>query len=387
MTHIKKQQNHTLSNLITNEIPINKALTDSLSLKIPLSECHVVDSRLTSYTCIYYASLDQVDSELHPPKPIIISKYGITVRFSLVEIPIFDEITEKKIPTKFINLTVSSKLLKHNYFQGINKQTVLTLYNEFMNFGVFRCSYETFLNGYCSDVDICINHYVDSPQIFHEVLKYLIAMSGNKSKHCHLIAKVDNLGLEFNKRNFAKPSLPYVKLYFKHWELLSKSAEFFNTYLFPDYAHKIENLARIEATIKNYDHKRRLNKFKILPNFKTLKDYLEIPQEKLINFVKFSLNSYLEKQKRLKAPNLSPTEHIIFELIQNCIHKGHDLSTLLPIVETFQGSSPETTRMQRSRMRATIKRLFDLNTNKDLELQQKVYENEKINEYLKLLGL
>ncbi|WP_142786093.1 hypothetical protein [Changchengzhania lutea] len=395
MTNIKNKPK--LTETLTHYIPINIALTDSLSLKIPLDSCNVIDDRLLSATYIVYEATGEVEritldngefqDVKHPPKPIIISKNGITVRISVSEIPIYNEETQKKVPTRFINLTVSSKLLKHNYFQGITKDTVMNLYNEFMYFNVFRCSYDVFLDGYASDIDICINHYVDSPQIFHQVLKYLVTMSGDKSKYAHLISEGENLGLSFNKRNYAKPSLPFLKLYFKHWELISKSAEFYNTYLFDDYAHKISNLARIEATIKNYDHKRRLEKFKIFPRFKTLREYLLIPQEDLRRFVVFSLTTYIEKQPRLRAPNLSPTDHIIFELIQNCIRSGHDLTTLLSIVESFEGSSMETQKVQRSRMRKKIKELFNLNTSKDLELQQKVYENEKVNEYLKQLGL
>lgn len=369
------------------QIPTNIALTDSLSLKIPFDECKVIDERLTSYTCIYYQSLDAVDCELHPPKPIVIQSYGITLRISLVEIPIFNEDKGEKIQTKFINLTLSSKLLKHRYFEGITKDTTLTLYNEFIALNVFRCSYDTFLGGYASDIDVCVNRYADSPNSFLDVLKSLISQSGNKAKHCHLIRQNENLGLTFNKRSFAKPSLPFIKLYFKHWELLSKSADFYNNFLFPEYANEIENLTRIEATIKNYDHKRRLAKFGILPQFKTLKEYLEIPQSDLLRFVKFSLGAYVIEQSRMKAPNLSPTEHIIFELIQNCILKGYDFDTLIMLVETFEGSTTESTQVSRSRMRKKIKELFDLQIHFDAKLQVKATANKHVNEYLNFLKL
>ncbi|TJY33390.1 hypothetical protein [Pontimicrobium aquaticum] len=368
-------------------IPINQALTDSLSLKIPLKDCNVIDKRLTSMTCIYYESLDAVDCELYPPKPIIIQSKGITLRIGLVEIPIYDSDLEEKIPTKFISLTLSSKLLKHRYFEGINSSNINTLYNEFIALNVFRCSLETFVNGYASDIDVCINLYVEHRNHYLDALKLLIVDSGTKSKHMHLVNTPDNLGLSINKRQYAKPSLPFIKLYYKEDELLSKSAEFYNTFLFPAYDPLIRNLTRVEATIKNYDHKRRLAHYKILPQFKTLKEYLEFTPKQLNDFVVFSLKSYITPQYRIKSPQLSPTDHIIFELIQNCIIKGYDEDSLLQLVNTFQSNDKKSTYVAQSRMRFKIKKLMGLIVFKDQKLQSKLNYNNHVLSYLKQLNI
>jgi len=370
-----------------NTIATNKALTDSLSLKIPFKECDILDERLTSYTCIYYESLNEIDCELHPPKPIIISQNGITIRISLAEIPIYNADTQQKVNVKFINLTLSAKLLKHRYFEGITAENLHLLYEEFMRFEVFECSYKVFKSGYISDIDVCTNRYVSSPATFHDILKELVSQSGTKEKYSHLISQNENLGLTFNKRAFAKPSLPFIKLYFKHWELLSKSAEFFNTYLYKDYANQIKNLTRVECTIKNYEHKRRLDKFGIFPMFKTLEEYLKIPQRDLYRFICFSVGAYVETKSRLKAPNLSPTEHVIFELLQNCVIKGYDFETLLLVVNSFKGSTEKSTQVAKSRMRSKIKELFDFLIHKDIKIQTKANNNNHVIEYLKTLGV
>lgn len=368
-------------------IPTNTPLTDSFSLKVPFNYCEIIDERLTSQTCVYYESLDMIDCELNPPKPILIQNNGITIRIGLCEIPIFDNETKEKTQTKFINLTVSAKLLKNRYFEGINKNNIELLYKEFIAFNVFKCSYETFLSGYISDVDICLNRYTNSPQCFEDALDVLISQTGNKGKHLHKVSESMNIGLSFNKRDFAKPSIPFIKFYHKEFELLSKSADFYNFYLFPDYAHAIKNLTRCEVTIKNYDHKQRLKKFNICPQFKTLAEYLEISQKELFNVIVFSINSYIENKPRQKAPNLSPTDHLIYELIQNCIMSGYDHKTLLNIVLTFKGSSLETTQVAQSRMRKKITDLFDLLIHKDVKIQSQANHNKHVLEYLNFINL
>ncbi|MBA0883798.1 hypothetical protein [Flavobacterium undicola] len=368
------------------KIPINIPLTDSFSLKIPFHLCEVVDLRLTSQTAVYYESLDAVDCELFPPKPLKFEINGMTIRIGLCEIPIFDNETKEKNQTKFINLTVSSKLLKYRYFEGINKNNIEILYKEFLDFKVFTCSFETFLSGYISDVDICINRYSNSPQCFEDALHVLTAQCGNKQKHLHFVSQPNNLGLAFNKRDYAKPSIPFIKFYHKEFELISKSAEFYNFYLFPQYYHAIKNLTRIEVTIKNYAHKERLKKFGVCPQFKTLEEYLQISQKDLYNVVIFSINSYIENKARQKAPNLSPTDHLIYELIQNCVFKGYDYKALLPIVDSFKGANAQSTEVAKSRMRKKVKELFDLLIHKDVKIQSEVRHNAHVLEYLNFIN-
>lgn len=376
-----------IANIPYKNIPINKAVTDSFSLKIPLLECDVIDERLTSLTATYYESLDQVDCELSPPKPVVITKNGITVRFSLCAIPIYDQATETKIKTEFINLTVSAKLLKHKYFEGITLENISLLYQTFIDFEVFTCPYRVFLSGMITDIDVCINRYCDTPALFSNILNELVVQSGNRSKHLKIFGEADNIGLNFNERRFAKPSLPFLKFYHKELELLGNSEEFYTSYLLP-LADQIKGLTRVEATIKNYDHKRRLDKYLVIPMFRTLEEYLEIPEKNLFAFVCFSLNSYLTKEVRVKAPNLSPTDHLIYELLQNCILKGYDYESLLSIADTFKNASVKSTEVSRSRMKKKITELFDLliHNKKDTHLLGIEKQNMKIKEYLEIFN-
>lgn len=368
-------------------IPTNQPLTDSFSLKIPLAQCNVIDKRLTSLTCLYYESIDAHDSQLNPPKPLVFEQNGVKVRFSLCEIQIHDKEQNIKIPTKFVVLTVSAKLLYADYFQGITKKNIYKVYSEFIKYDVITCDFEVFLSGIISDVDICFNRYCDTEQIFIDALQELENQADTKKKYIRIVDEFGNKGISFNRRDFATPSLPFIKIYHKELELLHNSTVFWNTYLFDKYKSSIKGLTRFEATIRNYKHKDRLDKYAILSKFRTLKEFLELPQADLMKFCIFSINSYIEKKARVKAPDLSPTDHIIFELMQNCVIKGYSYDDLIVIADSFNASSVEVGRMTKSRMRKKIKDLFDLLIHKDLKIHSQAMQNAHIKEYLTFLNL
>lgn len=374
-------------------IPINTAITDSFRLKIKFDDCKILDSRLTSETEIVYLETGEITDNKNPPKPLIIEKDGIKVRIFLTTQPLWNSVKKENITTKYINLTISSKLLKERYFEGIHKNNLKYFYNCFIDYGIFECSFNTFLDSGMSDTDVCINRYSHNKNIFIDALKSLFQQSDTKQKYLNpFFTDPNNLGLEFYKRDKAKPSLPYLKFYHKELELLNKKegdtvGVFYNTFLKDYYSEDIKELTRVEATIKNYKHKLRLKKYGILPAFKTLREYFEISQKDLYNFVVFSLNAYIITKPRVKAPNLSPSDHLLYESIQNNIIKGYDYKSLLSLVETFKGSSPKATKNAKSRMRKKIAYLYDLLIHKDLKIQAKSNHNFHVLEYLRFLNI
>lgn len=364
----------------TKPIPVNTALIDSFSLKVRLEDCHVIDERLTSLTAIYYESLDSIDCELSPPKPIVFEKYGIKVRFNLAQIPETDPITKKKISVEYVCLTVSSKLLKSRYFEGINANNIFLLYQEFMLFDVVWFSFETFLKSKVSDIDIAVNRRI-SDKDFQGVCSDLLQQADVRAKHARFFNDETQIGLAFNRREWAKPSLPFIKLYQKHLELQNRSFNFFFTYLRP-YSKQLENLVRVEATIKNYAHRKRLESKKILPNFNCLEELLSIPENQLFEFICFSLNSYVMVQARIKSPVLSPTDYIIYELLQNCHSKGYDFEMLVELADGFEGNNDKSTAVARSRIRNKITELFNMLGEADEVARLKKEHNNEIKGFL-----
>lgn len=376
-----------LTDLQKVSIPVNIPLIDSLKLRIPFNDCIIIDEKLTSLTSTIIEDTGEIVNEGSKPIECKFLIDGVTFRIQITQIPIYDEKTEERIPTKFLEIVLTSKLLKSNYFDCITNKNLKYFYNCFMSFKVFSCEYETFINSQVSDIDICINRYTNNLESFKDILNGLFVQSGTKQKHLRPINKDSNLGLMFKERKTAKPSLPYIKLYHKELELRSKSLDFYEKYLFPKYDYAIRNLTRIEATIRNSRHKSRLYKFGVLPEFKTLFELVNISKSDLLKFVKFSISSYITKSIRKKAPNLSPTDHIIFELIQNCVLSGYDFNTLLSVSNTFKGNSDQTTANGQSRIRKRVTTLYDLLIHKDLKLQSKANQNKHVISYLEYLGL
>ena len=207
------------------QITTNKALIDSFSLKIPLDQVKVLDHRLTSETCIYYEELDAVDDILHPPKPWIYeSLTGIKIRISLASIPNYNQETGRfdDEPKKYVSLTVSSKLLERDYFDGINKKNIKIIYNAFLDFKVFWCPLSVFLDGIVNDVDICVNMRVPSLDIFSLSLHSIFNQADIRKKHLKIFEDPKGMGLQFNKREWAVPSLPFLKIYHKELELKNR---------------------------------------------------------------------------------------------------------------------------------------------------------------------
>lgn len=368
------------------KIPIQKALTDSLSLSLPYHDCHIIDKRLTDMPILYYPSLDEYDDELLNAKPITIERNGIKLRFSLAEIPDWQD---KKNTLKFIRITLNAKLLKQRYFEGITNENKLLLYNQLISYNVIRFSFKTFLNGSVSDIDICYNDYTPSLKHFSSALDCAILDSLDKKRYLKKFfdTATGNYGLSFNQRQTASPSQPFIKLYHKEHELYNRSPEFWNTYLQKDYCKQIKNLTRIEVTIKNYAHKRRLIKYGLIPKFKTLQEYLLIKENDLKNVIVFSAKTYIGKKPRIKSPNLSPTDHLIFEMIQSLYLKGSCIDDILNLVDLFHGNTPEVTNVSRSRMRKKVKDLSNLILFKDLKLKTEHNYNQKVYSYLKRMNL
>lgn len=370
------------------DIPINTPLIDSTTIRIPLSECEVISDQLVSLTATIIQATGEVINENSPPVPIIIRIDGVKFKFSVEHIPIYNKQTRQKIQTPFISFLLTTKILRHRYFEGINIENLEYFYNEFMSYNLIKCSFETFKNAQPSDTDICINRYVKSKNCFIDIINDLYIATGTKQQYVRPpIAGTDGIGLVFMKRKTSKPTLPFIKLYHKEIELQTKSFDFYKKYLSPHYDKKIKNLTRIEATIKNAKHKYRLIKYNVLPEYNTLKDLVQISKRDLKKFIIFSIDSYISKRIRRKAPNLAPKDHLIFELMQNCLINGADFESILLVLNSYKGTTPQNTANSRYKMRKLLTELFDLLIHKDLKIQTKINNNNHVLEYLRYLGL
>jgi len=367
-------------------IPINIPLFDSITIDLPISKIEILDNQLTDQYYKYYLGEEQPRAEVHEPSPMTLNIDGLKTRIGFKN---RNEFKKDSHPIKCLSYTITTKFLKQNYFYGLNPSNIHQVYTEIMEQNIFYCSFETFLQAYWRDTDICINRYSSTPQCFLRMLEDLKNQAGTKEKFFNLFPYIEdkNLGLDINKREKSKPSTPYIKFYHKEFELVANSNEFYNNYLKRDYSQTIKNLTRVEATIRNAAHKKRLVKKGIISKYETLGDLLQMPNTEKLNFVKSSLNEYIVKIKRVKSENLTPMEHLLFECFQNQIQLGYDYKAILKIAETFQGQNIEHTKKSKYRLRKQINKIFDLTIHKSEILKEKSEQNTEVNEYLNFLGI
>ena len=367
------------------EIPIQTALTDSLSVSIPIEDVEVLDARLLDAPILYYPSIDHFEKDQLPNTPIVKENNGIKIRFSIFTRP---HAIDKEIQLKFLKITVNSKLLHERYFDGITAENIHVVYERLIEYNVVMFCFETFLNSTCNDIDVCYNDYVASLQHFSRALDLSILDSLDRHKYLKKFWNEGNgnYGLSFNQRLTARPSTPFIKLYHKEHELINRSPEFWNTYLYKHFSQKIKGLTRVEATIKNYAHKKRLERYGILPPFKTLKEFLLIPEKSLKDFICFSASAYVGKQYRNKAYNLSPMDYLLYELIQTAITSGVDESYFEILISQYKGTNEKSDDVAKSRMRKKVNELKELAFAKDIKLKNQYDNANEVNSYLQKMG-
>jgi len=362
---------------------------DSMSLQIPYNQCEIIDHELIQEYVKYFPKINKYSQVLEKPKAITITKFkGITIRILFNETNIGFKSKYQKTPIRQRNivLTLSAKLLKEKYFEGINKNNIKDLYNEFMKFEIFKCTYKTFLQSLPTDIDICKDRYVTSSEQF---LKSIISLQEQTEKnklYTKQYNKILNLGLQFNHRERATPTKPYIKLYFKQYDLQSKSKEFAKEYL-KNYKSEIKNLIRVEATIRNYQHKKRLVKKLILPEFKTLEELLNISDSDKNKFLIESINSYIIKSVRVKTEGLTPKDQIITQFIEQLILNKYDYNQIIGLSQYIVLKNKESERKQIINTKKLLTKLYDKIIHENDQLRTQSIENKSIQEFMNWLGI
>lgn len=218
---------------------------DSMKLRIPLEKCSNISQKLDR-------EIHKVDGcsgeilETTTQNWERIECEGIKTKFA---------IETEKIGMSYIKcltILINSKMLKSAYFSGITKETLPLIYAYCMDQNLASFTYDSFLNGYCTDIDIK-RDFVESDSVMKDAFKL---MKQNAIPHPEIdrgFMYRDN-GIQFNKRESSSHNAPFIKVYGKTKELQNKSVEFTFSHL----NELPENLWRTEYTIKNSNHLKSL---------------------------------------------------------------------------------------------------------------------------------
>lgn len=265
-------------------IPLGKPKIDSLRIHLPLSEVVVNPDHSHFMRSITESNDDgevlkeHVKTTYFNPEAIVSSTYKVRSSFG-------EE-------TLFIGF--SSKLLKKNYFCGIDKHTIKQIYDFITKEGLVSVSKEQFLNAKVVDVDFCIDYYLDDED--HKIKDVVNICSDlsipRKDLNIGSVRKKENCGIWWGEREKvgkAFHSKQFLKYYAKAVELKynPKSIPFYDAYLRDELNSEFidikgnrypqnkffdeDRLLRVETTIKNNQH---FNSYGY--DIKTLNDLLKL---------------------------------------------------------------------------------------------------------------
>lgn len=380
-------------------IPIQSARIDSLTLFIPLSECEVLDVRLTSSVVYWYDDVETFgdDPKRLPPQPIVKDlNDGITHRLSLFQFPNED--------FKRVQIVVTTKYLKEQYFEGITIYNFHSIVDTINAHGLIKVSLKGVFNAVCNDIDICTNHrldfesyktalpiihdgVIDTKRPFVKVLKPEI--KGKKSKRRN---DPNNIGLQFNeKRKSGSIKMPFIKYYNKENEILTNSVTFYNRFL-KDYLKNnnetVKDLKRVESTVKNYRHREWLIKrLQITDNeLKTFGDWLTLPQLTLDEIHRANQLQYFSSTIRTRNKNLTPLDQFLCVLIHDVLEGGKEPNDIYKMLDFIESDNKNTLKSAKSRLSKKLDFLIPqiLYNGKSFDLEKL---NRPIVEFLNELGL
>lgn len=151
-----------------------KQFIDSASLAIPLKHVKILDKELITKLALskdqcYSQTVSVMDEDIYHldtnPRikpdvktPLGVNAYGEVLGY------VYYKIKNKRFPNNrsflpCIDLTINSKMLKQDYYQGITLKTVKRLYDFIISQEIISLTFESFLNGIITDVDIAQDCY------------------------------------------------------------------------------------------------------------------------------------------------------------------------------------------------------------------------------------
>lgn len=361
------------------EILFNRIKIDSYKFFIPMDWCTVLDGKFNQRFLnlkVYELTGETIeDFQIETSK--FINEKGISLKLAVARIK-FDGNGIKEKGNKgqdYLVIQPSSKFLKESYFDGINLHNLPTIYNYLISLNVVWFSYESLLKARFTDVDFCLDFKI-SAEDFKQMTKIINSnvLPGLQSFTKPFNEK-DNLGLQFNYRERATPTKPFLKFYHKSTELIYKSSEFHKNYLQEFNSTVQKGIGRMEITLKN-------SKFKNHYGIKatSVEDLFNLPYNQIeIMFHQF-LPNYLAKAQRKKTMGETPTETMTMNFISRLIEFGESQDEIL-----YYGLKNIDGKVAKCRTKKTIQNLLQRVNNSDL-LEQNNQSKKEVNEALKIVG-
>lgn len=289
-----------------------------------------------------------------------------------------------------IVIQVNAKMLRERYFEGITKDNLRVVYDYIIGLGLIKFSYETFLDGYVYDVDICMDVETDV-DVFEKMLRRLIkSVKPSQYKKVASWFYDNNMGVLLGTREKSTASNPCLKFYAKGLELCHKETRYnkkpsqygeFNRYWLGD---EYYNLGRLELSIKNREMFAELGLTTKDANgfehpIKLFRELLDVDKQKLKSIITTIVKEkYMDKRVNINLGDgkVLPKDDFVLHLIAYMVDAGESRDFFMDIADRYVGDYT-----QKSRYRKMVKKYLD-----NVAFREKLEHNHQLGMEAELLG-
>ncbi len=321
---------------------------DSFSLWIPL-EIDEIENYKNEVLTINSTTQEIISVKEHS---YIVNQDGIKIRYN-----VYHRVFGKE-RGYYLGLFINSKILKENYFNGINIANIHKVHKIVEKLLQIEIDFFRFLNGTLTDTDITEDWIVEEKYI-QDIYDYakqfdeyglLKTYKGKKRREWY-----------FNERGKSNPDKPYGKFYHKLTEFRYNSAEFYENYI----KEVPENMYRWEIGLRN---KEMFDNLGIGNRLIDLLQFID-NDENVLFLWDYFINSYITKKKSKMVKLNSKDKMIIKELLEMSLNHYRKDYILLRVLSQFE-------RKERSRKRKELLALIDSIEEKNEKMIQNIeYEN------------
>lgn len=161
-------------------------------------------------------------------------------------------------PEDCVYILINSKQLGSKYFSGISWRTIKDIHGFLISNDIIKCSFDCFVKAKVTDMDFKRDYQMDLPRYISmlDTMKSITKPSPKLGSGYIDFNASMNKGIQFSKRESTSyNTAPFLKIYHKGLELMNTGEKgsniFYNTFLHP---MDVENIIRIEVTVKNKKH-------------------------------------------------------------------------------------------------------------------------------------
>ena len=353
-------------NRLYADVP-NSIRIDSLKIRIPLSLVSVKDISLYNLYSKVCIDNGEIDEEADAKRKLKEYQFNTTAK---VKVGIAKLKTSQGIHEECLVILLNSKFLRERYFQGIHFDLIQDVYNDLMSLNIFDVDFDTFVRSECTDIDFKFDEFMtqDTWNSLLDEFKKLTMPSAELDKGFVRFRPNKrqplNNGLQYNKRETATKSRPFLKLYWKGGELLTPaeakgSRDFYEEHLQLKISEaQVKQIVRIETTIKNKEHAKSLG-----IESTTLLSLLSLTEATKENIFNKIISKHLHRSRKTidiepakNRSNFTPTEQVEYNAIVSLM--SYAKMTAQDVIEALlQGIECP---VSRSRKKSALSQIYEL---------------------------